>query len=185
MDLGDRRVVRPGRVVGVKGVRIVERPPVDHDPLVLDRDGLSGQPDDALQECAPRVLGVTEDEQVTAPHRTLRQEAGERARAGREDELVHEEAVAGEDVLLHRRSRNREGLEEERTRVEREDDRREDGAGEAARARLRRGVHPPRYFTTRNIRSHRVREKKCTATPASWRIFATGPRQMWEFGSAS
>src|SRR5262249_61431841 len=104
-------------------------------------------------------------------------EPGDRART--EHELVDDDVAARQDRRLHRRGGNRERLEQERPDEEGQEDRDE------SRLREFRRVRAGRQRTSRNIRSHRVREKKWIATPASWRIFATGPCQMWELGSAS
>src|SRR5262249_42721882 len=123
-------------------------------------------------------------EDLAGPQRTPRQQAIEKADRVRPiDELVHDEVVADQDVVFHRGGRDGVGLREKRADEEGQDDgdeRRLEGVPRPGAPRRR-----PRHRTSVNIRSHRVREKKWIATPSSWRILATGPRQMCEFGSAS
>src|SRR5262249_2579623 len=138
--LGDRWIVGPHAVVGVERVGLVERPPVDEDEAIADRDGLSGQPDDALQESPARILRKAEDADVAAAGPSRREERGERPADRRVEELVHEHPVAGQDGLLHRRARNLEGLKKERAREQRENDGGENRIRPLAE-RPRRGIY--------------------------------------------
>ena len=151
------------------GAGLVLSPAVDEDCLVADFHRIRWKRHGPLDEVPPRILRELEHDDVAAAHRAAGEEPVEqRKRARGEDELVHDDVVSDQDGLLHGGTRNDEGLQQERAHEEGEHDRHEDGLRELQRMRPARGVRGGaveaggfrRQRTSRNIRSHRVRETK-------------------------
>src|SRR6266542_4681872 len=176
-----KRIVGANEAVGMEHTRLALPGAIDEELLVPDRDHVSGQCHNALDEVALRAGGVLEHEDVAAANGPVGQQAIERStRVRPEDELVDEDVVADEDRLLHRRGGHFESLNQERADVEREDDRDARGFEQLTPARAPRKLRRRRraYWTIENIRSHRVRVKMWIATSRSCRILSTKPRQM-------
>ena len=105
-------------------VRFVERLAVDVDLLGSELERLAGEPDDALDEVAVRLVRVLEDDDVATPDVAHGQQlACNRAGRRAEDELVHQQVIADEQVVLHRAGRDLERLDDPRTHEQCEDHR--------------------------------------------------------------
>jgi hypothetical protein len=118
-------------------VGLVEGRAVDQHLLVAQLQRVAGQPDDPLDEVAIRLLGVLEDDDVTPADRVDRQQRPfGRAEGRREDELVHQQVIADEQVVLHRAGGDLEGLDDEGADEQRQDDRHADRFEVFARRRL-------------------------------------------------
>ena len=123
---------------------LVQLAAVDVDGLAAKLQRLAWQADDALDEVPVRLDGIFEHDDVTASDGADRQNRPfERRRRGTEDELVHQQVIANQQVLLHRSGRDLEGLHDEGADEQRKDHRDDDRLEVLAQRRLPEIGHQP------------------------------------------
>src|SRR6266542_6090594 len=126
--LRELRLVMPDARVRMERARLVLAPAVDEDGLVADFHRVRGKRHGPLDEIPPRVFRELEHDDIAAAYRAAGEKSFEsRQRERREDELVHDDVVSDEDGLLHRGTRNDEGLQQKRAHEKGEHDRHENG----------------------------------------------------------
>src|SRR5262249_29263715 len=100
-----------------------ERLAVHDDLLVDDLDMIARKSDDALDIVLRQILRVLEHDDVAAPDVLKRKKCVENRSTRAKRKFVHQQVVADQQVVFHRRRWNLERLDDEGRSKQRQDDR--------------------------------------------------------------